>query len=110
MELNQQQCHNKAERLTVDQLNPLTSQLHSDWQLIDDAKHNNALFRRWQFKDFVSAMAFVNQAGDIAEQQDHHPDIRCGWGYCEIRYTTHSANGLTLNDFICASKLDLITP
>ena len=43
-----------------------------------------------------AALAFVNRIGDIAEAQNHHPDIHFGWGYVEVVLTTHSAGGLTL--------------
>lgn len=108
MKLSQQQCQNQASLLTAEQCQRYLQDLHTDWQQIDNSEQGNALLRRWRFADFATAIAFVNQLAVIAEEQDHHPDVRCGWGYCEVRYTTHSADGITLNDFICASKLDLI--
>jgi 4a-hydroxytetrahydrobiopterin dehydratase len=64
------------------------------------------LVRRLKFKNFMAALDWVNRAGAIAEEQGHHPDITFGWGYVEIRLTTHDAGGLTRNDFILAAKLD----
>ena len=53
-------------------------------------------------------MAFVNAVAWIAHRQDHHPDMTLGFGHCELRYTTHSADGLTLKDFICAARVDAL--
>ncbi|MBN8530745.1 MAG: 4a-hydroxytetrahydrobiopterin dehydratase [Alphaproteobacteria bacterium] len=74
------------------------------WELKDNATW---LFRRFQFKNFTSALAFVNQAGDIAEAEGHHPDITFGWGYAEFRIQTHSVGGLHENDFILAAKISI---
>ena len=53
-------------------------------------------------------MSFVNAVAHIANVEDHHPDIECGWGYCRIRYQTHAIGGLHENDFICAAKIDAL--
>jgi 4a-hydroxytetrahydrobiopterin dehydratase len=75
------------------------------WQLVEGGK---ALKREFKFPDFYRAMSFVNAVAHIANAEDHHPDIECGWGYCRIRYQTHSIGGLHENDFICAAKVDAI--
>jgi 4a-hydroxytetrahydrobiopterin dehydratase len=51
-------------------------------------------------------MSFVNVVAHIANSEDHHPDLRVGYDYCEITYTTHAIKGLSNNDFICAAKID----
>jgi 4a-hydroxytetrahydrobiopterin dehydratase len=76
------------------------------WQLIEDGK---ALKREFKFPDFYRAMSFVNAVAHVANVEDHHPDIECGWGYCRIRYQTHSIGGLHENDFICAAKIDALS-
>ena len=53
-------------------------------------------------------MSFVNAVAHIANVEDHHPDIECGWGYARIRYQTHAIGGLHENDFICAAKIDAL--
>jgi 4a-hydroxytetrahydrobiopterin dehydratase len=73
--------------------------------LVDDA---HLLAREFHFKDFKEALEFVNKVGAIAEEEGHHPDIRFGWGKAELVFTTHSIGGLSENDFIAASKVDLI--
>jgi 4a-hydroxytetrahydrobiopterin dehydratase len=51
---------------------------------------------------------FVNEVGKISEKEGHHPDITFGWGYAEIKITTHAIKGLSKNDFILAAKIDQI--
>jgi len=64
--------------------------------------------RTWRFADFHRTMAFVNAVAWVAHREDHHPDMTVGYGHCTVRYSTHSVGGLTLNDFICAARLDAL--
>jgi 4a-hydroxytetrahydrobiopterin dehydratase len=64
------------------------------------------LVRRWKLADFRAALAFVNRIGEIAEAEDHHPDIELGWGRVAVQLWTHTAGGLTENDFIVAARID----
>ena len=73
------------------------------WQLTEEARQ---LQRKFTFADFTTALAFVNQVGALAEQEDHHPDIRFGWGYVDVIFYTHKINGLHDNDFIMAAKVN----
>lgn len=63
------------------------------------------LTRKFTFKNFAEALAFVNGVGEIADAADHHPDICFGWGYAEISTTTHDRGGITDVDFDLASKI-----
>ena len=58
---------------------------------------------------FIESQKFVNQVGDIAEKEGHHPDIIFGWGYAKIKIFTHKIKGLVESDFILAAKIDQIT-
>ena len=51
---------------------------------------------------------FVNKIGEIAEMENHHPDINFGWGYCKVKIFTHAIKGLVESDFILAAKIDKI--
>lgn len=75
------------------------------WELSADAK---LLHREYTCSNFKKALQFVNKVGDIAEAERHHPDIAFGWGYVRINLQTHSINGLHMNDFILAAKLNTI--
>ena len=55
-----------------------------------------------------AALNFTISVGNLAEKEGHHPDISLGWGYCLIMIHTHAIKGLSINDFILASKIDLI--
>src|SRR5579871_4928785 len=62
--------------------------------------------RHFKFKNFYQTMAFVNAVAWIANQENHHPDMQIGFNYCLVKYTTHAIDGLSKNDFICASKIN----
>jgi len=99
-------CHGDVKALTpVEAQTMLGRLLGGGWQLIEDGK---ALKCEFKFPDFYRAMSFVNAVAHVANVEDHHPDIECGWGYCRIRYQTHSIGGLHENDFICAAKIDAL--
>ena len=75
------------------------------WALVDDGR---AIERAFATKSFVRAQAIAAQAGGIGEMANHHPDISYGWGYARVRYSTHSAGGVTMNDLICAARLNAV--
>ena len=62
----------------------------------------------FKFKNFKESQNFVSKIGDIAEDENHHPDITFGWGYCKIKIFTHAIEGLAESDFILAAKIDQI--
>ena len=98
-------CHCGVSALTPAEAQKKLGLLESNWKLIDDGK---AIKREFKFADFYRSMSFVNAVAHIANVEDHHPDIECGWGYARIRFQTHSIGGLHENDFICAAKIDII--
>ena len=61
-----------------------------------------------KYKNFKESQNFVNKVGNIAEEENHHPDITFGWGYCKIKIFTHAIKGLAESDFILAAKIDKI--
>lgn len=75
----------------------------SDWRSIADKK----ITKKFIFKDFKEALAFVNRAGEIAEREGHHPDIHLvSYKKVIIELSTHAIGGLSENDFIVAAKID----
>lgn len=64
------------------------------------------LSREFVFRDFKRAMAFVNRVADLAEEQNHHPDIHVHYHKVELVLWTHAAGGLHDNDFILAARID----
>ena len=76
-----------------------------DWSVNDEQE---MIFKKYKFNNFKKALNFTNLVGDIAESEGHHPDISLGWSYCLVMIHTHAINGLSINDFILASKIDLL--
>jgi 4a-hydroxytetrahydrobiopterin dehydratase len=74
----------------------------TDWR-----REGETIVRDLKFDDFAGAMAYVNRVADLAEEVNHHPDILVhGWNNVRLTLTTHSAGGLTDNDFQMARKID----
>lgn len=84
----------------------LTAEL-LDWSVSSGA---DRLKKEYVFADFIQAIEFVNQVADLAESEGHHPDISIHYNKVVIELWTHSAKGLTENDFILASKIDEYIP
>ena len=78
------------------------------WDIITDENKIFLLSKKFNFENFLASQEFVNKVGEISEQEGHHPDIIFGWGYAEIKITTHAIKGLSENDFILAAKIDKI--
>ena len=89
--------------LTADTIEDLSRQLADDWKAEGDR-----LSRRFKFDGYPAAHMLANAAAFLAEREGHHPDICFGWGWCEVTWWTHTVGGLSMNDFICAAKLDAL--
>jgi 4a-hydroxytetrahydrobiopterin dehydratase len=70
------------------------------------AQAGDAIEKTYKFKDFGQTMKFVNAVADVANQENHHPDLAVSYSQCGVKFSTHSAKGLTENDFICAAKVE----
>jgi len=73
------------------------------WALSD-----GAIEKTFRFEDYHRTMAFVNAVAWIAHREDHHPEIAFGFNRCTLRFNTHSVGGISINDFICAAKVDAL--
>ena len=78
------------------------------WDVKSNDDKNFFLIKEFIFKNFSESQNFVNKVSNIAEQENHHPDISFGWGYARIKIFTHAIKGLAESDFILAAKIDLI--
>jgi 4a-hydroxytetrahydrobiopterin dehydratase len=89
-------------------MTPTEAALHlqevPQWAVVD-----GALERCFTFADFHRTMAFVNAVAWIAQQEDHGPDLFVNWTTCRVRFNTHDVQGLSLNDFICAAKVNALS-
>jgi 4a-hydroxytetrahydrobiopterin dehydratase len=99
-------CTKGAEPLKEQEIEGLGKELDPDWHVV--GKHH--LERQFAFGDFRQALDFVNEVGELAEEQGHHPDVYLGYGKVRIQLWTHKINGLHENDFILAAKIDALQP
>jgi len=105
-ELGSQQCSNLSgsdKALNQEETSAYLRQLNPQWQL---NKEKQAIFYTYTFKNYYQTMAFVNVIAQIAHQQDHHPELLVSYNRCSVTYSTHSVGGLSINDFICAAKIN----
>lgn len=97
-------CEGGVDPLTRTEFEPYLEQVEK-WTVVND----KVIERQFEFKDFAKALAFVNKVGEIAEDEGHHPDIFIhGWNKVKISLWTHAINGLSINDFIVATKVDRV--
>ncbi len=94
-------CRGGVPALGQEEAERLISQV-AGWVLEEGAK---GIRREFRFRNFAEAMRFALQVGELAEAEGHHPDLSFGWGYCTVRFRTHSIRGLHENDFIMAAKV-----
>jgi 4a-hydroxytetrahydrobiopterin dehydratase len=79
---------------------------------LDNWQSNNqcsAIEKEFHFRDFYQTIAFVNAIAWIANRENHHPDLQVGYNRCLVSYTTHDVEGLSINDFICAARIDALS-
>ena len=79
------------------------------WKVEADENKIYFLLKEFKFKNFKESQKFVNNVGEVSEDEGHHPDIFFGWGFADIKITTHAIEGLSENDFILAAKIDQLT-
>ena len=79
------------------------------WDVKSDDNKTYYLLKEFKFENFQESQKFVNDVGNIAENEAHHPDIWFGWGYAKVKIFTHAINGLHESDFVLAAKIDRLT-
>jgi 4a-hydroxytetrahydrobiopterin dehydratase len=97
-------CRGGIPPLTRDQADVLHAQA-PDWQLTEEA---HRIKRSFRFRNFREALTFVQEVGELAEAEGHHPDVSFGWGNATVSLQTKKIKGLHENDFIMATKIDSI--
>ena len=91
-----------ATELTA-QLGQLNGAQTPGWQLTHDA-----LEKTFSFENYYETLSFVNAVAFIAHAQDHHPELAVSFGRCTVRWNTHDVQGISIKDFVCASKIDAL--
>jgi len=97
-------CSGKTSKLKNLEINENLKNL-KNWNVNDEKK---MIFKKFIFSNFKNPLKFANSIGKISDLEGHHPDISVGWGYCIVMIHTHAIDGLSINDFILASKIDLL--
>ena len=95
-------CRGGVPPLKGAELEALHTQLGNAWQVVDE----HHLQRGYRLEDFRQALDFTVRVGEMAEEQDHHPDIYLAWGKAKLTIWTHKIDGLTESDFVFAAKAD----
>ena len=95
-------CTSATPPLSQDRIDTLMKQLEG-WE-----QHGQLISKTVAFNNFHQAMSFVNAVAWVSNQEDHHPELTISYNKCKVEYTTHSVNGLSENDFICAAKIDAL--
>ncbi len=95
-------CRGGVPPLKESDLTRLAQELGESWHVVNE----HHLEREYKFENFRKALDFTNQVGELAEQQNHHPDIYLAWGRVKLTLWTHKIDGLTESDFVFAAKVD----
>ncbi|MFZ4773568.1 MAG: 4a-hydroxytetrahydrobiopterin dehydratase [Chlamydiia bacterium] len=97
-------CRDGANPLSIEEIQPLLAELEG-W-VAEGAKRIEKVFH---FKNFHEPLLLLNAIAFLAEAEGHHPDMELSWGRLFVRLYTHKIDGLHLNDFILAKKIDQLT-
>ncbi len=95
-------CKGGVPPLEGEKLKELANDLGADWKVM----RGHHLEKEFKFENFRQALAFTNRVGELAEQQNHHPDIFLAWGKVKVTTWTHKIDGLTESDFVLAAKIE----
>jgi len=97
-------CITSPTLLSESDISALLNEL-GNWDL-DDKK--NIIYHDYKFKNYYNTIAFINAIAWVIHKENHHPDIKLSYNKCIIEFSTHSVQGLSKNDFICAAKINQI--
>lgn len=91
-------------RLSHDEIQSALTSLNG-WSYEEE---RNCLIKEFTFKGFYKTMGFVNAVAFIANKEIHHPDLEVSYNKCVVRYQTHDAGGITVNDIKCAKAIEAL--
>ena len=97
-------CEGGAEPLTMGEAKDYMNEVPG-WALSEDGKK---ISKQFKFQDFIGAINFVERVADVAEMENHHPDIHVYYNKVVLDLWTHAIGGLSENDFIVAAKVDVM--
>ena len=96
-------CRGGVPPLDEAEVGRLLGELERGWEVTDGGRR---LRREWRFADFRTALAHANRIGELADAQNHHPDLHVAWGRLVMEIWTHTVGGLSEADFVFAAKCD----
>jgi 4a-hydroxytetrahydrobiopterin dehydratase len=91
-------------QLKGETLKSWVGKLKKGWKIVEE----HHIEKVYGFEDFAQALAFTNKVGDLAEHENHHPDIELSWGRVKVILWTHSVGGLSEKDFNFADKCEAL--
>lgn len=97
-------CRKGEPTVTAEEIAEFRPQV-PDWSILE-VKGVKRLEKEFRFDNFVHALAFTNNIGELAEEEGHHPALLTEWGKVTVTWWTHKIGGLHRNDFIMAAKSD----
>ncbi len=95
-------CRGGVPPLAGEELESYRERLGGGWEVVD----GHHLEKEFRFDNFAQALDFTNRIGALAEEVNHHPDLKLGWGYVHVSLWTHKIDGLSEADFVWAAKAD----
>ena len=95
-------CEGKVPPLSTNEEERLLNEIH--WDISREGVHR--IRKTYKFKDFKEAMEFVNRVAQVAEEENHHPNLSISYNRVSVELYTHAVEGLSENDFIMAAKID----
>jgi len=95
-------CQGGTPPLKGKELQAIYEQLGNGWKIIEE----HHIEKEFTFKNFREALTFTNKVGELAEGENHHPDIYLAWGKVKLTLWTHKIDGLSKSDFIFAAKVE----
>ena len=99
-------CEGETKPFDKQEAEKYLSLLKTKWELVEDEEMK--IRKKYRFDTFREAIEFINKVADLAEKEDHHPNIFNSYNTVTFTLFTHSIGGLSINDFILASKIELI--
>lgn len=97
-------CKGGVPPLKGEALTSLLDKLSKGWKIVNE----HHLEKEYLFNDFRDALTFTNRVGELAEKQQHHPDVYLAWGKVKLTLWTHKIDGMTESDFIFAAHVDAL--
>jgi len=95
-------CSGNTPPLEGEELDALQEQLDADWTVVEE----HHLEKEFTFDSYLDVIDFVNTIAHVALEQEHHPDIRFTFDSVNVTIWTHKIDGLSVNDFILAARIE----